>query len=211
MRIDHFRGFDRYYAIPADHINARNGSWQDGPKFDLFKDRTNLNIVAEDLGFIDEGVRTLLKQTGYPGMKILEFAFDGRPDNEHKPSNYTNNYLVYTGTHDNMPLYQYILDLSPIDLATLLDDVKIECEKLNVNMKDKSYEQITNTIVELAFASVADTCIIPMQDLLCQDGTTRMNLPSTVSTNNWSYRVNKNDLNDKLALRLCKLVEKYLR
>lgn len=211
LRIDHFRGFDCYYAIPADHINARNGTWQDGPKFDLFKDKTNLNIVAEDLGFIDEGVRTLLKQTGYPGMKILEFAFDGKPDNEHKPSNYTNNYLVYTGTHDNMPLYQYILDLSPIDLATLLDDVKIECEKLNVNMKDKSYEQITNTIVELAFASVADTCIIPMQDLLCQDGTTRMNLPSTVSTNNWSYRVNKNDLNDKLALRLCKLVEKYSR
>lgn len=211
LRIDHFRGFDRFYAIPASHTNARQGEWLDGPKFDLFKDKLDLKIVAEDLGIIDDGVRTLLKQTGYPGMKILEFAFDGYPGNEHKPSNYTNNYIAYTGTHDNMPLYQYIMDLSPIDLATYLEDLKSECKMLGVRISDKTYEGITKTVVELAFASKADTCIIPMQDLLCQGGNTRMNLPSTVSTNNWSYRVLKRQLTDKLASRIKGYVEKYNR
>lgn len=211
LRIDHFRGFDRFYAIPAENENARNGQWLDGPKFELFKDKTDLKIVAEDLGFIDEGVRTLLKQTGYPGMKILEFAFDGSKDNEHKPSNCKENYLIYTGTHDNMPIYQYILDLNPQSLQTFLEDLKSECEALNVRFNDKSYEAITKTVVELAFASKPNTCIIPMQDLLCQDGSTRMNLPSTVSTNNWSYRILKRNLSDKLAERLKSYVEKYGR
>lgn len=170
-----------------------------------------MKIVAEDLGFIDDGVRTLLKQTGYPGMKVLEFAFDGHKDNEHKPSNYEENYLVYTGTHDNMPLYQYILDLKPDELNTFLEDLKAECTVLEVEFKDKNYEDITNTVVELAFASKANICIIPMQDLLCQDGSTRMNLPSTVSTSNWSYRVLKRSLTDKLASRVRGYTEQYRR
>ncbi len=211
LRIDHFRGFDRFYAIPASHTNARQGEWLDGPKFDLFKDKLDLKIVAEDLGIIDDGVRTLMKQTQYPGMKILEFAFDGYPQNEHKPSNYTENYIVYTGTHDNMPIYQYILDLDPVALATYLADLKEECKALGVRVADKTYEGITRTVVELAFASKANTCIIPMQDLLCQDGKTRMNLPSTVSTDNWSYRILKRQLTDKLASRIKGYVEKYDR
>lgn len=211
LRIDHFRGFEKFYAIPAGHKNAKQGEWLDGPKFDLFKDKTNLKIVAEDLGFIDDGVRTLLKQTGYPGMKVLEFAFDGQKDNEHKPSNYEENYLVYTGTHDNMPLYQYILDLKPDELTTFLEDLQQECEGLEVEFKDKNYEDITDTVVELAFASKANICIIPMQDLLCQDGSTRMNLPSTVSTSNWSYRILKRSLTDKLASRVRGYTEQYRR
>ena len=211
LRIDHFRGFEKFYTIPAGHTNARQGEWLDGPKFDLFKDKTHLKIVAEDLGFIDDGVRTLLKQTGYPGMKVLEFAFDGHKDNEHKPSNYEENYFVYTGTHDNMPLYQYILDLKPDELNTFLEDLKAECTVLEVEFKDKNYEDITNTVVELAFASKANICIIPMQDLLCQDGSTRMNLPSTVSTSNWSYRVLKRSLTDKLASRVRGYTEQYRR
>ncbi len=211
LRIDHFRGFSQYYAIPADHDNARNGTWQDGPKFDLFKDKLDMKIVAEDLGFIDEGVRQLMKQTNYPGMKILEFAFDGSKDNEHKPSNYQENCLVYTGTHDNMPIYQYILDLDPNALNTFLLDLQEECKSLKVTYNDKSYEDITNTVVELAFASKANTCIIPIQDLLCQDGTTRMNLPSTVSTKNWSYRVRKEDISEKLAERIKDYIGRYNR
>ncbi len=211
LRIDHFRGFSQYYAIPAEHENARNGTWQDGPKIELFKDKLNMKIVAEDLGFIDEGVKLLMRQTGYPGMKILEFAFDGSKDNDHKPSNYQENCLVYTGTHDNMPIYQYILDLDPNALNTFLTDLKEECEMLQVNYNDKSYEDITNTVVELAFASKANTCIIPIQDLLCQDGTTRMNLPSTVSTKNWSYRVRKEDISEKLSERIKNYIHKYNR
>ncbi|MDE7095099.1 MAG: 4-alpha-glucanotransferase [Anaeroplasmataceae bacterium] len=211
LRIDHFRGFAQYYAIPYGMPNARIGKWMDGPKFDLFKDKLEYRIVAEDLGFIDEDVRTLLKQTNYPGMKILEFAFDGSKDNEHKPSNFKENYIVYTGTHDNMPLYQYILDLDPNSLDTYLYDLKEECDKLGVEMKNSSYEAVTETVVELAFASIANTCIIPIQDLLALDGSSRMNLPATVSTNNWSYRVLKNQLSDKLAARIKNYIVKYNR
>ena len=211
LRIDHFRGFAQFYAIPAGMPNARIGEWLDGPKFDLFKDKTELRIVAEDLGFIDEDVRTLLQQTTYPGMKILEFAFDGSKDNEHKPSNYKENYIVYTGTHDNMPLYQYILDLSPISLNVFLNDLKEECRKLGVNTRESSYEAVTDTVVELAFASKANTCIIPFQDLVAQDGSSRMNLPSTVSTKNWSYRILKNQLSERVASKISGYVLKYNR
>ncbi len=211
LRIDHFRGFAQYYAIPYGMPNARIGQWVDGPKINLFKDKLDYRIVAEDLGFIDDDVRTLLKQTNYPGMKILEFAFDGSKDNEHKPSNSTENYLVYTGTHDNMPLYQYILDLTPDALDRFLYDLREECDKLSVEMKNENYEAVTQTVVELAFASIPNTCIIPMQDLLSQDGSSRMNLPSTVSTNNWSYRVTKEQLSDKLANQIKKYVIKYNR
>lgn len=211
LRIDHFRGFDRYYAIPADHINARKGHWEEGPKFDLFKDKLDLKIVAEDLGLIDDGVRKLMQETKYPGMKVLEFAFDGSIYNEHKPSNCEENFVMYTGTHDNLPLYQYILDLNWDDLVKFTSDLKKECDMLDVKIKDKTAKNVVATIVELAFASKAKMCIIPMQDLLCQGGDKRMNLPSTVSTDNWSYRVYKEDFSDELSSRLYALCEKYHR
>ena len=211
IRLDHFRGFDRFYAIPYGSVNARVGKWLDGPKFDLFKDMLDSKIVAEDLGFIDEGVIQLMKQTGFAGMKILEFAFDGRKENEHKPSNYTENCAVYTGTHDNMPLYQHISDMDESTLKTLKKDLKKECKLLNVKPNTRSAKKITETIIELAFASIAKYCIIPMQDLLCQDKSARMNLPSTVSKDNWSYRVSKKDISDKLAERLNTYVTKYRR
>ena len=209
LRLDHFRGFDRFYAIKATDINARNGVWLDGPKFDLFKDMLDLKIVAEDLGVIDDGVKELMKQTNYHGMKVLEFAFDGHKDNEHKPSNYTNNYVVYTGTHDNMPLFQYISDLDLKSLETLKEDLIKECKLMNVIPNVSTIKGITKTIIELGFASKADMCIIPMQDLLCQDKNSRMNLPSTVSKDNWSYRINKKNLTDALANRLSNYVSKY--
>ena len=211
LRLDHFRGFDKFYAIPANDTNARNGIWMDGPKFDLFKDMKDLDIVAEDLGVIDDGVRKLMKETNYHGMKVLEFAFDGNKDNEHKPSNYTTNFVVYTGTHDNMPLFQYISDMDEESLDKLKIDLKNECKLLNVVPNVSSIKGITKTIIELAFASIADICIIPMQDLLCQDKSSRMNLPSTVSKANWSYRINKKNLTDALANRLCNYVNKYRR
>ncbi|MBQ9731118.1 MAG: 4-alpha-glucanotransferase [Bacilli bacterium] len=211
LRIDHFRGFDRFYSIPADHVNARHGEWVDGPKFDLFKDKLDLKIVAEDLGVIDDGVITLMRQTQYPGMKIMEFAFDGYDQNEHKPTNVPTNSIIYTGTHDNMPITQYILDLEPWRLDVFKKDARHQCAHFNVKYNDSSVNKLVDTLVELAFASPANTCIIPMQDLLCQGGYTRMNLPSTVSTDNWSYRVSKRKLTDALAARLAAYVEKYNR
>lgn len=211
LRIDHFRGFDRYYAIPAENDTARFGEWLDGPKSDLFKDKLDLNIVAEDLGVIDDGVRKLMADTNYPGMKILEFAFDGSLDNDHLPSNYKKNLLCYTGTHDNMPLYQYILDLNEKEFEAFKEGVIREAKGLNVPVSGLDAKGLEQTVVELAFASIANIAIIPLQDLLCQDGSTRMNLPSTVSTKNWSYRCKKEYFSDELAARLRDLVNKYHR
>lgn len=211
LRIDHFRGFDRFYAIPASHTNARQGHWVDGPKFALFKDITNLSIIAEDLGVIDDGVRNLLKETTYPGMKILEFAFDGNSDNEHKPSNYTKNYVCYTGTHDNLPLWQYYVDLSKEAQTIFKCDLREEMHKLNIDATLDTPEDVVWAVIKLAYHSVANSVVIPMQDLLCQDGTTRMNLPSTVSKDNWSYRISKQDLSQNLCEKLAKLVKESYR
>lgn len=211
LRIDHFRGFAQFYAIEAHYSNARIGNWLDGPAFDFFQDKLDYPIVAEDLGFIDDKVRQLMRQVQYPGMKILEFAFDGNSDNEHKPSNYTENYVAYTGTHDNMPLYQYLYDLMPAQLATLKKDLKKEADLLHVTPDLSSLQAITRSIVELAYASIADTVIIPIQDYLCLGGYSRMNLPATVSTDNWSYRVSKKDLSKKLSSWILDMNKKYHR
>jgi 4-alpha-glucanotransferase len=211
LRIDHFRGFDRYYAIPAENTNARQGEWLDVPKSDLFKDNLDLNIVAEDLGVIDDGVRKLMADTQYPGMKILEFAFDGSKENDHLPSNYKKNLLCYTGTHENMPLYQYILDLNEKEYENFKEGVKREAKMLGVTVKGEDPKSIEKTVVELAFASIANISIVPLQDLLCQDGSTRMKLPSTVSTDNWSYRCKKSYFYDELAEELKGYITKYIR
>ncbi len=188
LRIDHFRGFDRYYAVPYGAKNARLGSWEDGPKEALFADKLNLRIVAEDLGVIDDGVRRLMKNVGYPGMKIMEFAFDGNPENEHKPTNCTENFVVYTGTHDNMPLRQYIEDLSEKELAAFREDLAKECRALGVRKNCKDAPAMTRTVIRLAYACRANTVIIPLWDVLALGGDSRINLPSTVSPKNWSRR-----------------------
>ena len=213
IRIDHFRGFADFYRIPAQDDTARNGMWVKGPRFDLFKDKVNLKIVAEDLGFIDEPVRELLEQTNYPGMKVMQFGFDGDPKNEYLPSNATSNYIMYTGTHDNMPLYQFIGSMNEEELDDFKSQLMDECEKLHVayDYNMNSIDYIIDLCLELAYASVCDTCIIPMQDLLHQDGFSRMNVPALLSSDNWSYRIQKEALTDDLASGLVYLTTKYNR
>lgn len=211
LRIDHFRGFDRFYAIDANETTARNGMWIDGPKFDLFKDMLDLKIVAEDLGVIDEGVIKLMQDVKYPGMKILEFAFDGNPENEHKPSNYTNNYVAYTGTHDNMPLLQYVMDLKEEEKPVYFKDLENELSKYNLKLNSHDPKDVVWSIIELGFSSIADMVIIPIQDYLALDGSSRMNLPAQVSTANWSYRINNTDLSLELATKIKRLVDMYQR
>ena len=211
LRIDHFRGFDRFFAIDSNETTARYGSWIDGPKFDLFKDMLDLNIVAEDLGVIDDGVIKLMNDVKYPGMKILEFAFDGNPKNEHKPSNYTSNYVAYTGTHDNMPLLQYVMDLSEKEKPIYFNDLENELSKYKIKLNSHNPKDVVWAIIELGFSSLAKMVIIPVQDYLCQDGSSRMNLPSQVSTSNWSYRIENNSLNEELKEKIKRLVNKYNR
>ena len=193
VRIDHFRGFDRFYAIPVNASTARQGEWRNGPSAELFKGREDYNIIAEDLGVIDDGVREMMKKTGYPGMKVCEFAFDGNPDNEHKPSNYTSNYVAYTGTHDNEPLRSYIENLTGQYAKAFARDLKHECKQAGIAYRGKTSSLKCRTVIRLLFASKAFMIIIPMQDVLCRGAESRINFPSTVSPDNWAYRFLEND------------------
>lgn len=211
LRIDHFRGFDRYYEVPVGEKTARNGSWRDGPKEELFSDKLNYNIVAEDLGVIDDGVRRLMKNVGYPGMKVLEFAFDGTPDNDHKPTNYDPNCVCYTGTHDNMPLRQYIDDLSGHALKVFKSDLAEQCAMHGFSAKTGSSKDACLSVVELAFRSCAKTVIIPLWDLLAMGGEARINKPSSVSDKNWSWRFVKSEISEECSNYLKDISQKTRR
>lgn len=210
VRIDHFRAFDRFYAIPADAETAKEGEWLDGPKSQLFKDFKK-GIVAEDLGTIDEGVRQLLDETGYPGMKIFEFAFNGDPENEYLPSNINENSVAYTGTHDNETLRAFIEDMSKTERKEFETVLEEECLNADVFYVTESIEDECKTIIELLFASQANTVIIPMSDLLCFGTEARMNAPSTVSGQNWTFRFTENDFKRRIATWLKELTENYNR
>lgn len=210
VRIDHFRAFDRFYAIPADSKNAKIGTWLDGPKARLFQDFPD-RIVAEDLGDIDEGVRSLLKTTGYPGMKVFVFAFDGDPNNEYLPTNYERNCVAYTGTHDNDTLRSFLDTQTSAERARFLEILQTQCTALGVPCRTECIEEIVDTIVELLFASNADKVVFPMQDVLALDQEARINVPSTLSVKNWSYRFQTTDFADDIAKRLCALAKTYQR
>ena len=194
IRIDHFRGFSRYFSIPYGDKTARNGVWVDGPGFDLFKDKLEYPIVAEDLGMIDDKFLTLMKQTGYPGMKIVDQAFeDADPKNIWRPSNYTYNFFSYTGTHDSKTTRQFIDDLSEKEKKLMLDILEDECKKFGVPFARKlSNEKLAAIICELNFASKAKTAIIPIMDLFALGKEARINFPSTLSDDNWSWRMDEN-------------------
>lgn len=211
IRIDHFRAFDRFYAIPADAETAKEGQWMDGPKFALFKALGVQSIVAEDLGLIDDGVRKLLKDTGFPGMKVFEFAFDGNPENEYLPSLYNENSVAYTGTHDNDTLYAFIDKMEKSerkDFETVLEN---ECLNADVAYVVETLEEECSTIIELLLSSKSNTVIIPMHDVLCFGEEARMNAPSTVSNQNWTFRFVETDFKRRKAAWLKDLIEEYNR
>ncbi len=194
LRIDHFIGFVRYYCIPAEVTDARVGEWRRGPGAELFRGFEQSRIVAEDLGVVTDEVRAVVTQTGYPGMKILQHAFDGDPYNEHKPSNYTSNFVAYTGTHDNETLMTRISGMQGVERERMLADLRSECLRAGVMLRGKSDRAICRTIIRLLYASKADTVILPMQDILFMGAEGRMNAPSVVSSNNWSLRFLGSDL-----------------
>lgn len=211
VRIDHFRAFDRFYAIPSDAETAKEGEWLDGPKADLFKQMGDVRIVAEDLGIIDEGVRTLLKETGFPGMKIFMFAFDGDPENEYLPSKYDENCVAYTGTHDNDTLRSFMETMSPTERKDFEKALEEECLNAEVPYITETIEEECKSIVTLLFASKANTVLVPMHDILCFGEEARLNAPSTVSSQNWTFRFTENDFGRRKAAWLKSLTEEYNR
>lgn len=194
VRIDHFIGFANYYSVPQGAPNARTGKWIIGPGKSLFrtleKKIPGLNIVAEDLGCVNDRVRRLLAAVGYPGMRVLSFGFGGGADNPHLPANYVTNSVVYTGTHDNDTVRGWI------DTA---DDAALAQAKQLLGF-DKP-EDGPAAFVRAVLASRADTAMIPMQDVLGLGGWARMNRPGTIG-NNWLWRMAPGAATPELAQRL---------
>jgi 4-alpha-glucanotransferase len=205
VRIDHFKGFDEYYSIPYGEETAVNGHWEKGPGYEFFQSvKENLgevDIIAEDLGYITESVKTLLKQTGYPGMKVLEFAFDSREESDYLPHNYDKNCIVYTGTHDNDTMKGWLASINN-------DDLQLALRYLNRQLKDT--KDLHWDFVRLAQQSVAKLCIIPIQDYLGLGSEARINIPSTLG-NNWKWRLNYVELTEDLAKKINEITILYGR
>lgn len=206
VRIDHFRGFDEYYAIPYGEDTAENGRWEKGPGLELFsalrQQLGNLPIIAEDLGFLTDSVRKLLKDCDFPGMKVLQFAFDSREDSDYLPYRYGKNSVVYTGTHDNATTYGWWDELTE-------EDKSVALRYLNRSEKT-TREELTGDLVCLALASVSDLCVIPMQDYLCLSNEARINTPSTIGCN-WQWRMRKDAFSDKLCGKIYDKTKLYGR
>ena len=203
IRIDHFRGFDEYYSIPYGNETAEFGEWKKGPGYSLFeaikKELGEIDIIAEDLGFLTDSVLELVDKTGYPGMKVLQFAFDPREESDYLPHNYTKNSVVYTGTHDNDTLLGWYRSIPKADR-------KFAKEYLGI----KNDEGIEWEFIKVAFASVSNLAIIPMQDYLGLGAEARINTPSTLG-NNWKWRMKKGVLTKRLANKICEMTKLYSR
>ena len=193
LRIDHFRGFDSYYAIPYGETTAKNGRWRQGPGMKLFDEVERAigrqSIIAEDLGYLTDSVRKLLKDSGFPGMKVLEFAFDSRDSsgNEYLLHNFIQNCVAYAGTHDNDTILGWFEDADPEDTAYCKEYLRIaEDEELHWGM------------MRALWGSVAELTIVQAQDVLGLGSEARMNEPSTVG-DNWKWRAQKGVFTKELA------------
>ena len=203
VRIDHFRGFDEYYSIPYGDETAEYGHWEQGPGYDIFKalkaELGKIQVIAEDLGFLTPSVIKLVKKTGYPGMKVLQFAFDSREESDYLPHNYTQNCVVYTGTHDNDTTVGWYDTFNRRDKS-------FAKQYLNI----KGNKDIHWIFIRSALSSVADTVVIPMQDYLGLGGEARMNEPSTLGKN-WKWRMKAGACTDELATKICSMIKLYGR
>ncbi len=203
VRIDHFRGFDEYYSIPYGDATAEFGQWEKGPGYDIFKVmKAQLGkkaVIAEDLGYLTDTVIKLVKKTGYPGMKILQFAFDSSENSDYLPHKYGTNSIVYTGTHDNDTTLGWYATLNRRDKAFARRYLDI-----------RSNKDVQWAFIRAAMSSVADTCVIPMQDYLGLGAEGRINMPSTLGTN-WKWRMLPGEFTEKLAGRIYDMTKLYGR
>ena len=203
VRIDHFRGFEAYWQIPYGEPTAVNGKWVKGPGMSLFnavkKELGEIDVIAEDLGFLTEEVKEFLAETGYPGMKILEFGFGGG-DSEYLQLNYIKNCIAYTGTHDNDTF------LGWFEKTGSKKEVRNAIRYLGLN-EEEGYNW---GFIRGIWSSVANTAIAPMQDFLNLGNEARINLPSTLGAN-WQWRAKKEDINENLANKIYKFTKLYGR
>ena len=203
IRIDHFRGFEAYWAVPYGDDTAINGQWEPGPGIDLFNaiksQLGELPIIAEDLGLMTQGVIDLREATGFPGMKILGFAFDSGEENDYLPHTYTKNCVVYTGTHDNDTLIGWFQKAKEEDRQFARD-----------YLNSRSDDEIHWDAIRGAWSSVANMAISPVQDFLGLGSEARINTPG-VAAGNWQWRLRHEVLTDEMAERIAKLTRVYSR
>ncbi len=203
VRIDHFRGFESYWAVPYGETTAKNGKWLKGPNMSLFNAfkkefGENLPIIAEDLGFLTPQVLKMVEKTGFPGMKVLQFAFSTDSESEYLPHNYNKNCVVYTDTHDNDTIIGWANSVSSVELDFASNYMRVGQEGINWAM------------MKTAMMSVGDICILTMQDIIGLDSSARTNTPSTVGQN-WKWRIDGICINDWLAEVLFDLTKLYFR
>lgn len=202
VRVDHFRGFAACWEIPAGEVTAQNGEWVDTPGRELFatlkKKLGDLPIIAENLGVITPDVESLREESGFPGMRVLQFAFGGDATNDHLPHNHTHETVVYTGTHDNDTTIGWFENLDRDQREYCLQYLASDGSEINWDM------------IRAAMASVADSAIIPMQDVLGLGSDARMNLPAS-TTGNWTWRMKDKVVPEDLSARLRELTEAYGR
>lgn len=203
VRIDHFRGFESFWAVPAEEETAVNGVWRKGPGMELFcqmkQQLGEVPIIAEDLGIITDEVRELLQESGYPGMKVLQFAFTDGYESAYLPHNHVKNCVCYTGTHDNDTIAGCLASADEADLEYMLRYLRVE-----------KPEDAVWGMIAAAWASTADTAITTMQDILELGSEARMNIPST-SAANWSWRMKPDMLTPALTEKLLGLTKLYWR
>ena len=208
VRIDHFRGFDEYYSIPYEATTAVDGHWEKGPGMALFarveEALGRREVIAEDLGYVTDSVRELVRSSGFPGMKVLEFAFDSRDSgcaNDYLPHNYGENCVAYTGTHDNETIRGWFDSIST-------EEQEMAREYLCDSRTPK--KELNWTFISLIMRSSARICIIPMQDYLGYGNECRMNKPSTVGIN-WKWRLTGEELTEELKKKLYDMARRYGR
>ena len=201
VRIDHFRGFESYYSIPAGNRTAAGGHWEKGPDRDFIHAMHEAlgegSIIAEDLGYLTPEVKAMLAESGYPGMKIMQFAFDSRESGNYLPHTYPRSSVVYTGTHDNVTTEGWRTNASA-------EDVAYACRYLRCQPED-----LTEAMICACLASVSDTAVIPLADWLHLGAEARINTPSTQGAN-WQWRLGE-PLPASLASHIAELTALYER
>lgn len=204
VRIDHFRGFESYWAVPYGETTARNGQWIKGPGMHLIHALKaalpELHFIAEDLGFLTPEVIALVADSGFPGMKVLEFAFDPREPSDYLPHTYTKNCICYTGTHDNETLSQWVETAGQ-------ENVEYAARYL----AKREQESLCNAVIRGGMASVADLFVAQMQDWLELGAEARMNQPGLVGGINWRWRALPGQLTNELAARIADMTSLYGR
>lgn len=205
IRIDHFNGFEGFWAIPADAKTAAEGSKEKGPGMDFFKALHkalgDVPIIAEDLGVVTKGTKKLLEDSGYPGMNVLQYAFDWSEYSYYMTYNHKKNSVVYTGTHDNKTALQWISEASDHDR---------DLARRFIHSENTDYGTFVWDFIREAYRSPADLCIVPLQDYLVKGAEARINTPGT-SGNNWQWRLKPHFLSKELAQSIYGLAKLYGR